>query len=171
MIPIIEKEVIEKRKWLKEREFLDILTISESTPGPISVNTATYVGFKVCGVLGSFFATFGLALPSFIIIYVISLFYKSFLDFYLFTAAFKGLKVSVIFLLFNAVLKLKKGVKKTPLTLTIFIITLIVMLLASFFNFSIKLFSFDISLSIILILLGIIIGVISELLYQRRNEL
>ena len=69
MIPIIQREVVEKRKWASEADILDILAISESTPGPISVNAATYIGFRVAGFWGSFFATLGLILPSFAIIW------------------------------------------------------------------------------------------------------
>ena len=68
MIPIIEKEMCEKHKWLKGEEILDIFAISESTPGPIAINSATFVGFRVAGTIGSFFATLGVVLPSFIII-------------------------------------------------------------------------------------------------------
>ena len=71
MIPIIEEEVTKKRKWISEIEIMDILAISESTPGPIAVNTATYVGYKVAGIAGGIIATLGLAIPSFVIIFVI----------------------------------------------------------------------------------------------------
>jgi len=69
MIPIIEEEVTKKRKWISEIEIMDILAISESTPGPIAVNTATYVGYKVAGIVGGIVATIGLTIPSFVIIF------------------------------------------------------------------------------------------------------
>ena len=78
MIPIIEKEMCEKHKWLKGEEILDIFAISESTPGPIAINSATFVGYRVAGVFGSMCATFGVVLPSFIIISLISLVLKEF---------------------------------------------------------------------------------------------
>ena len=111
MIPIIEEEVTKKRKWITELEIMDILAISESTPGPIAVNTATYVGYKVAGIAGGIIATLGLTVPSFVIIFVISFFYKDFMQWPVIAAMFKGLKVGVIILLFSAVLKLKKGVE------------------------------------------------------------
>ena len=80
MLPIIQKEIIENHKWISEEDMLDIVAIAESTPGPISVNTATFVGYKVAGVLGSIFATIGLAIPSLVIIFVISFFYQKFID-------------------------------------------------------------------------------------------
>ena len=72
MIAVFENEFISRKKWLESDEFLDMIAIAESTPGPIAINTATYIGYKVAGVLGSIFATLGVVLPSFIIILVIS---------------------------------------------------------------------------------------------------
>lgn len=153
MIPIIEDEVTKKRKWISEIEILDILAISESTPGPIAVNTATYVGYKVGGILGSIFATLGLALPSFVIIFVISFFYKDFMQWKVIEAAFKGLKIGVILLLINAVIKLKKGVKVNLLGIILFVVAFSVMIVFSFVNINFK------YLSLCLILLGILVGI------------
>lgn len=160
MIPIIQKEVVDKRRWIDEGEMLDVLAISESTPGPISINTATYVGFKVAGVLGSFFATLGLVLPSFLIIYIISLFYKTFMTWEVVQHAFLGIKVGVIILLFRAALKLKKSIKVTPVTITLFVVTLICALVTSIFQLSFKIGSFTISTSLLFILLSLIFGVV-----------
>ena len=74
MIALIQAEVCERKKWISNEEILDIIAIAESTPGPISINSATYIGYKVSGILGSILATLGVALPSFIIIFIISLF-------------------------------------------------------------------------------------------------
>ncbi len=153
MIPIIEDEVTKKRKWISEIEILDILAISESTPGPIAVNTATYVGYKVGGILGSIFATLGLAIPSFVIIFVISFFYKDFMQWKVIEAAFKGLKIGVILLLINAVIKLKKGVKVNLFGIILFVVAFSVMIAFSFININFK------YLSLCLILLGILVGI------------
>lgn len=172
MIPIIQKEVVEKRKWANDNDILDILAISESTPGPISVNTATYIGFKVAGFWGSFFATLGLILPSFIIIYIISLFYETFMQLTIVQAAFKGLKVGVIILLVNAVIKLNKAIKRNAFSITIFVITLITMLSISIC----KPFMNPIILaicnrgSLILIAFGLIVGLINGLLNRRKES-
>ena len=72
MIPLIQKEIAEKRKWVTDEDILDIIAIAESTPGPIAINSATFIGYKTCGVLGSFFATLGVVLPSFVIIMIIA---------------------------------------------------------------------------------------------------
>ena len=72
MIPLIQREVTERRRWLEDRDILDIVAIAESTPGPIAINTATFVGYQVCGTLGAFCATLGVVLPSFLVIYAVS---------------------------------------------------------------------------------------------------
>ena len=74
MLALLESELVSKKKWIEKDEFLDMVAIAESTPGPIAINSATYIGYKRAGVLGSAAATLGVVLPSFIIIYVISLF-------------------------------------------------------------------------------------------------
>ena len=153
MIPIIEEEVTKKRRWISEMEILDVIAISESTPGPIAVNTATYVGYKVGGILGSIFATLGLAIPSFVIIFVISFFYKDFMQWKVIAAMFKGLKVGVILLLINALFKLKKGVKTNLLGIILFVIALSASLVFSIININFR------YLSLCLILLGIVVGI------------
>ena len=79
MIPLIQKEIVNKRKWLTDNELMEVLIIAESTPGPISINLATYVGYKVKGILGSIISTIAIALPLFVIIFIISLFFEDFL--------------------------------------------------------------------------------------------
>lgn len=154
MVPIIEEEVTKKRRWVSEMEILDILAISESTPGPIAVNAATYVGYKVGGIAGSIFATLGLAIPSFVIIFIISFFYKDFMQWQVIQAMFKGLKVGVIILLFSAVLRLKKNVKVSVIGVTLFVIALSTMLVFSIINIGFK------YLSLCLIILGILTGIV-----------
>ena len=143
---------------------MDILAISESTPGPIAVNTATYVGFRVMGFWGSLFATIGLTIPSFTIIFVISLFYKTFMTWHIVDAAFKGLKIGVIILLVNAVIKLSKSVKKDLFSIIIFILTLIGMLVLTFFQIKIP------SLSLIFIVLGLLVGIIATAISRKEKK-
>ena len=78
MIPLIQREVAERRRWLKDGDILDIVAIAESTPGPIAINSATFVGYQVCGTFGAFCATLGVVLPSFLVIYVISFVLRQF---------------------------------------------------------------------------------------------
>ena len=164
MIPIIQREVAEKKKWISGGDILDILAISESTPGPIAINTATYVGFRVMGFWGSFFATLGLIIPSFSIIFVISLFYKDFMTWRLVQAAFQGLKIGVIILLVMAVYKLSKAVKKDLFSIILFSITLIGMLVITFFQIKIP------SVTIIFIALGLLVGIIATALTRKEKK-
>ena len=163
MIPIIEEEVTKKRKWISEIEIMDILAISESTPGPIAVNTATYVGYKVAGIVGGIVATIGLTIPSFVIIFVISFFYQDFMKWPVISAMFKGLKVGVIILLFSAVLRLRKGVKVNLVGTILFVSALSIMLVFSFFDIGFK------YLSLSLILLGIITGIVLTLIANKKE--
>ena len=164
MIPIIEEEVTKKRKWISEIEIMDILAISESTPGPIAVNTATYVGYKVAGIVGGIVATIGLAIPSFVIIFVISFFYQDFMKWPVVSAMFKGLKVGVIILLFSAVLRLRKGVKVNLVGTILFVSALSIMLIFSFIDIGFK------YLSLSLILLGIITGIVLTLIANKKED-
>lgn len=113
MLPLIQKETIEKKHWISEVELMDILVIAESTPGPVSVNTATYVGYHIAGFWGSVFSTLALALPSFAIIYVISLFFDQFLAIKWVQYAFLGIQAAVAVLIISAAEKLFKKMKKS----------------------------------------------------------
>ena len=114
MISLLENEFVAKRKWLESDEFLNVVAIAESTPGPVAINAATYVGYKLAGFWGSLSATVAVALPSFAIIFLISLFFDAFLSLKYVAYAFDGIQVCVIFLILNAgvkmLLKLEKNV-------------------------------------------------------------
>lgn len=129
MIHILEDEFVVKRKWLTDEEFSNLVVIAESTPGPIAINCSTYVGYKKEKILGSIFSTLGVCLPSFIIIYLISLFFNQFLDIEWVNAAFKGIQICVIFLILSAGMKMYKKLAKTPFNLILFFITLSVMII------------------------------------------
>lgn len=122
MIPLIRAEVVDKRNWIDDKEMLDMIAIAESTPGPIAVNMATFVGNKVSGVLGSAIATLGVILPSFVIILIISYFYEAFRSNKWVSYAFLGIKAAVGYLLLNSVFRLSGSVEKTPVNIAIFII-------------------------------------------------
>ena len=133
MIALIENEFVEKKKWLDKDEFLDIAAIAESTPGPIAINAATYIGYKNSGIIGSMIATLGICIPSFVIIYAISLFFDSFLSFTLVAYAFKGIQICVVYLILTAGLKMLKQIKKTTFNMIIISLTLICMIVFSLF--------------------------------------
>lgn len=150
MIAIIERELVERKKWMKHDEFMDIIAIAESSPGPLAVNSATYVGYKICGVFGSFFATLGVVLPSFVIIFIISLFFDSFLKIEWVNYAFRGIQACVAFLIISAGIKMLKHLKPTVLNIVLISITAVGLLVVS-------LFAIDFS-SILFILFGGLVG-------------
>ena len=102
MLALLENEFVENKKWLTKEEFLNMLAIAESTPGPIAINSATFIGYKTAGVMGSAFATLGVCLPSFIIIYIISLFFDAFLSLKFVQYAFLGVRACVVYLIASA---------------------------------------------------------------------
>ena len=125
MVGIMENELVERKGMIEHEEFVDLLVIAESTPGPIAINSATYIGYKIAGVLGSVVATLAVALPSFAIIFIISLFFNQFLSFTLVAYAFKGIQVAVCYLILSAGVKMLKKLKKKPLTITVFIVAIL----------------------------------------------
>ena len=120
MIPLLENEFVLKRRWIGEEEFFDVVTIAESTPGPIAVNAATYVGYRVGGIVGAILGTVGIVLPSFSVICLISLFFSRFVSIAWVAAAFRGIRIAVVFLIFSAAWRLFKKLPKKPFPLTVF---------------------------------------------------
>ena len=112
MIALLENEFSEKKNWLTKEEFIDMTAISESTPGPTAINSATFIGYKIGGFLGAFAATIGVCIPSFLIIYIISLFFDKFLSLKYVGFAFKGIQVGVIYLIFSAGIRMLKSLEK-----------------------------------------------------------
>ena len=102
MIPIIQKEAVEKHGWVTDDDILEIIAIAESTPGPIAINSATFVGYRTCGVLGSVAATLGVVLPSFVIIFAISFVLRQFQELTAVQYAFQGIRAGVLALLCKA---------------------------------------------------------------------
>lgn len=136
MLSLLENEFVEKKKWLEKEEFLDLIVIAESTPGPIAVNAATYIGYKLSGVTASVAATLGVCLPSFVILFVISQFFDAFLSVKVIALAFKGIRVCVIYLILSAGMKLLSGVKKTPFNVALVCSVLLVMTVLAIFAVS-----------------------------------
>ena len=119
MIPLIQRETVEHHKWISDDDILDIIAIAESTPGPIAINSATFVGYKVAGFWGSFAATLGVVLPSFIIILTISYVLDAFEKIKAVQFAFKGIRAGVLALIFKALYGMFKKSKKNAVTLSI----------------------------------------------------
>ena len=136
MLAILQNEFVEKKKWIVEDDFYNVIAIAESTPGPIAINMATYIGYKLYGLLGSIIATLGIVIPSFTIIFIISLFFDEFLSLTLVTYAFKGIQVAVCYLIFTAGIKMLKKLDKHVVTYILVSLTGIVYI--AFTLFSVK---------------------------------
>ena len=108
MIPLIRREIALREGWIEDKDILDILAVSESTPGPIAVNTATFVGYRVAGPLGAACATVGVVLPSFVIIFALSFVLRQFEDFPAVRYAFWGIRVAVVALVLSALVSMAK---------------------------------------------------------------
>lgn len=120
MIALLESELVSKRKWLEKDEFLDMVAVAESTPGPVAVNMATFIGYRQDGVAGAAISTLGVCLPSFLIIFGISFFFDAFLSLSYVSYAFKGIRVCVIYLILSSGWKLLKTMERTPFSLLLF---------------------------------------------------
>ena len=122
MLPILQREVVERRQWATEAELADYYAIGQCTPGIIAVNTATFVGYSQAGVLGGVVATLGVVFPSLVIIMVLAGLITSYADVPAVQHAFAGIRVSVCVLVFNAVCKLWKNAVVDKRTLAIFLV-------------------------------------------------
>ena len=162
MLALLENEFVEKKKYVNKDEFLDMVAIAESTPGPIAINAATYLGYKQFGFWGSLAATVGVCIPSFIIIFLISLFLDSFLSFTLVEHAFRGIQVCVIYLILSSGLRMLKQMRRTAFSIVI--VTVVVLSMIVFSLFAVK-FS-----TILYILICGCIGLIVFLLKDTRGN-
>ena len=162
MIALLGNEFVSKQRWLEKDEFLDVAAIAESTPGPIAINAATYIGYKNAGIIGSIIATLGICIPSFAIIYAISLFFDAFLSLTPVAYAFKGIQICVVYLILTAGLRMLKQMKKTAFNITVISMTLVCTVAFSLLavNFS----------TIFYILISGILGVSVYLLGKIRRE-
>ena len=136
MISIIEEACVENKKWISHEEMMNMTVIAESTPGPIAINCATYVGYKLAGFVGASVATFGMVLPSFLVILVISKFLDNFLEITLITNAFQGIKIAVGILIFDAAITMIKKMKKKVFPTIIMACAFLVMMLVNIFSWN-----------------------------------
>ena len=132
MISIIEDACVDRRGWITREEMDDLIVVAESTPGPIAINCATFVGSRQAGLPGAVVATFGMVLPSFLVIFAVSRFLDRFLEIRVVASAFQGIKLAVGILILDAGLRLLRRLPKKPLPLAILILSLALMLLVNF---------------------------------------
>ena len=161
MIALLEEEFIQRRKWLDKDEFLDMAAIAESTPGPVAINSATYLGYKLAKVPGAATATVAVCLPSFLIIYAIWLFFEQFTQLTVIASAFKGIQVCVIYLIFSAGVRMLKALDKSPFATGVLAAVMLVMVGFSLAGVSVS--------SILLILLSGAAGVAAWLIGRRKE--
>lgn len=150
MIGLLEDEFVTRRGWIGSDEFVDLVAVAESTPGPIAINCSTYIGFKRAGIWGALVATIGMVLPSLTIIYLISLFFESFLSVSFVASAFRGVQVCVVFLILRAGVNMLRKMKKTPFSIILLSVSALSLLV-------LNLFAVDFS-TIIYVVLGAIAG-------------
>lgn len=136
MISMIENNCVEKKKWITHDDMMNVTVIAESTPGPIAINCATFVGYQQAGFIGSLAATLGIVLPSFVVIYAISIFLDNFLEITVIANAFKGIRIAVGILILDAAITMIKKMHKKVLPRTIMVCSFIVMFLVNTFSWS-----------------------------------
>lgn len=157
MIPLIEKETVEKKKWITDDDVLEIITIAESTPGPIAINAATFVGYRVCGFWGALTATLGVVIPSFGIILAISILIKQFRDIKAVQYAFNGIRAGVLALIIKALLSMYK---QCPKNFTSYIVMISAFILTAFLN-----------VNVLAVIVGCaVFGLVSSILTTRRHK-
>ncbi len=156
MVPLIQRETVEKKKWINDDDILEIVAIAESTPGPIAVNSATFVGYKTAGVLGAAAATIGVVLPSFTIIYFISFVIDKFENNTAVKYAFSGIRAGVLALIIKALWAMSKKNAKNIIS---FIITAFAFIFAA------------LNINVIYIILACAVtGIVSSLIMSGREK-
>ena len=163
MIAMIEHNCVELKGWITHDEMMNVTVIAESTPGPIAINCATFTGYKKAGFIGALAATLGIVVPSFIVIYLISIFLDNFLELTIIANAFKGIKIAVGILILDAAITMIKKMHKKKLPRAIMICSSIVMLCINVFalNFS------SISLMIIAAIVSLTIFILNSAPEQK----
>ena len=159
MISLIENSCVEKKGWITHDEMMNVTVIAESTPGPIAINCATFVGYKQKGLIGAIAATIGMVLPSFSIIFLISMFLDNFLEIVWIAHAFMGVKIAVGILILDAAIKMIRKMQKKPIPLTIMACAFLAMLLIDIFALHVS--------SITLMLIAAVISL--AIFLTRRN--
>ena len=165
MISIIENQCVERKKWISSDEMMNITVIAESTPGPIAINCSTFAGYKRAGIPGAFAATLGMVMPSFIVIYFISMYLDNFLELTIIANAFKGIKIGVGFLILNAGITMLKKMPKKKLSKVIMSCSCITMLCINFFSWKIS----SISLMVVAAMVSLVLFNIQEIHKQKGS--
>ena len=161
MISVIENICVEKKHWITHEDLVNVTVIAESTPGPVAINCATFVGYKQKGLLGSIAATLGVVLPSFIIIWAISMFLERFLEIAWVASAFRGVRVAVGLLILDVGIRMAKKMPKEPIRIILLIAALVLMVLINLLNWKIS--------TIVLLLCAAAVSLIVFLFHERKG--
>ena len=157
MIPLIQRESVEKRKWVTDEDILDIVAIAESTPGPIAINSATFVGYRAAGLLGSVAATLGGGLPRFVVILALSFVLAQFQDLQAVQYAFNGIRAGVLALLIKALWSMYT---KSPKGWAAYVVMGVSFLITALF-----------SINVIFVILGCaVFGIVTSRIMERRAQ-
>ena len=135
MLSVIEDNCVEKKKWITHDDMMNVTVIAESTPGPIAINCATFIGYRQAGILGSIAATVGIVLPSFAVILIISGFLDNFLEIEVVKNAFRGIKCAVGILIVSAAVTMIKKMKKKTFPIAVMVLSALAMLATDLFSF------------------------------------
>jgi len=156
MLPIMQREVVESKKWATEEELVNYYAVGQCTPGIIAVNTATFIGYKQKGILGAVIATFGVVCPSLLIIMSIAAFIQNFTDIVWIQNAFSGIRIAVAALITDAVIKLWKSGVKDVFGVVLFIISFIV---SAVFKLS----------PVYMVAAGIVLGILFVIVKEKKG--
>ena len=162
MISVIEDICVSRKKWITHEDLVNVTVIAESTPGPVAINCATFVGYKQKGFIGAVMATLGVVLPSFIIIYVISMFLDRFLEIAWIANAFKGIRVAVGLLILDVGIRMIKKMPKEPLRIVLTVCAVLATLAVSIFSLKIS--------TIVLLLAAGLVSLAVFLIQKPREE-
>lgn len=129
MIPLIQREIVENEKWLTEKDISDVIAIAETTPGPIAINAATFVGYKTNGVKGALAATVGVVLPSFFIILLVASVFRKYMQYEVVANAFWGIRIAVIVLMSKAFITMFKQCPKNAVSYGIAVLAMLLVVM------------------------------------------
>ena len=152
MLMLIKEEIVTKKGWMNDEELAEMVGLSESTPGPIAINLATYLGYKKHGFLGSLSATLGVMVPTFFIMFIVSMFFRNLMQYEAVQFAFMGVKVAVVFLILRVAISLAKNVKSSGFSVILFLIVAILMIAFHYLNIDFSAMYF--------ILIGLLLGLL-----------
>ena len=166
LVSLIQHTCVEVKQWITHDEMMNVTVVAESTPGPIAINCATYVGYKQKGMVGAVVATLGMILPSFVIILLISFFLDNFLEITWIAHAFMGIRIAVGILILDAGIKMVKKMKKKPFPILVMIFAAILMLLIDIFAVHVS----SITLMLAAALISLSIFVVQNLKAKKSEE-